>query len=232
IKKDEIDIYDIPIARITMQYMQYIEMMKILNLELAGEYILMAATLIRIKARLLLPRDEHDSEEEDPRQELVSALLEYKKFKEAGDILREKRILEERVFVPPSIEGNFSRQKVVLSDSTTLYDMLTAFRDVLDRVGKDSFYEIQPQEVTVEDRIIRIIDVLNARESVTFRELFDDVPGKLIAILTFLAVLELARLHRVSIRQSLPFSELRVYRGELYDTPLPSAGADQPPFLS
>jgi len=221
IKKDEIDIYDIPIARITMQYMQYVEMMKILNLELAGEYILMAATLIRIKAKLLLPRDECDGEELDPRQELVAALLEYKKFKEASEILREKRIFEERVFVPPSVGGDFKRKKVILSDNTTLYDMLTAFREVLERVGKDQFYEIQPEEMTVEDRIGRVMEIMVARESVTFQELFADIPSKLVAILTFLALLELTKMHRISIRQSLPFSELRVYRGDLYDTPLP-----------
>ncbi|MBN2227082.1 MAG: segregation/condensation protein A [candidate division Zixibacteria bacterium] len=228
IKKDEIDIYDIPIARITMQYMQYIEMMKILNLELAGEYILMAATLIRIKAKLLLPRDEFDGEEQDPRQELVAALLEYKKFKEAGEILREKRLLEERVYVPPTMGGDFNRKKVILSDSTTLYDMLTAFREVLERVGKDQFYEIEPEEMTVEDRIERVMDVLTSRESVTFQDLFSDIPSKLVAILTFLALLELARMHRISIRQSLPFSELRVYRGEFYDTPLPFLSREQP----
>jgi segregation and condensation protein A len=216
IRKDEIDIYDIPIARITEQYMHYIEMMKILNLELAGEYILMAATLIRIKAKLLLPRDGDDAEEADPRQELVAALLEYKKFKEASEILREKRLLEERIFTPPPIDGN-QKSKVVLSDSTTLYDLLTSFRDVLERIGKDQFYEIQPEELTVEDRIKRVLEVLSDKDSVAFQELFMDIPRKLVAIMTFMAILELARVHRIMIRQSLPFSEVRVYRGERFD---------------
>ncbi len=216
IRKDEIDIYDIPIARITEQYMHYIEMMKNLNLELAGEYILMAATLIRIKAKLLLPRDGDDSEEADPRQELVAALLEYKKFKEASEILREKRLLEERICTPPAINGN-QKSKVVLSDSTTLYDLLTSFRDVLERIGKDQFYEIQPEELTVEDRIRRVLEVLSDKDSVAFQELFMDIPRKLVAIMTFMAILELARVHRIMIRQSLPFSEVRVYRGERFD---------------
>lgn len=216
IRKDEIDIYDIPIARITEQYMQYVEMMKILNLELAGEYILMAATLIRIKAKLLLPVDGEDGEESDPRQELVAALLEYKKFKEASEILREKRLLEERVFVPPPIGGN-KKAKVVLSDSTTLYDLLTAFREVLERIGKDQFYEIEPEELTIEDRVTRIIEVLANKESASFQELFSDIPRKMVAILTFMAILELTRVHRIVIRQSLPFSELRIYRGDRYE---------------
>ena len=216
IRKDEIDIYDIPIARITEQYMQYVEMMQCLNLELAGEYILMAATLIRIKAKLLLPRDTDDLEDADPRQELVAALLEYKKFKEASEILREKRLMEERIFTPPAVDGNH-KSKVILSDSTTLYDLLTSFRDVLERIGKDQFYEIQPEELTVEDRIRRVIEVLADKDSVAFQELFMDVPRKLVAIMTFMAILELARVHRIMIRQSLPFSEVRVYRGDRFD---------------
>ncbi len=223
IKKEEIDIYDIPIARVTEQYMQYIELMQTLNLELAGEYILMAATLIRIKSRLLLPRDEGDGEEHDPREELVAALLEYKKFKEAGEILREKRILEERVFVPPPIDGNIrQKEKVVLIDNTTLFDLMTAFREVLERAKQEKMYEINPEESTVEDRVEHIIEYLKARQSATFMELFSDIRRKSVAILTFLALLELVKLHRITVRQSLPFSELRVYRGELYEQEQPA----------
>ncbi|MEW5923982.1 MAG: segregation/condensation protein A [Candidatus Zixiibacteriota bacterium] len=222
IKKDEIDIYDIPIARITQQYMHYLEVMQILNLEVAGEYILMAATLIRIKARLLLPRDESEGDEPDPREELVAALLEYKKFKEASEILREKRILEERLYIPPPIDnGNGKKENVVLLNTTTLFDMLTAFKEVLDRISSERTYEINPEETTVGDRVTRIIELLSDRESATFMELFADVPRKLIAILTFLAILELVKLKRISVRQSLPFSEIRVYRAEKFDDPRP-----------
>lgn len=220
IRKDEIDIYDIPIARVTEQYMQYIEMMKILNLELAGDYILMAATLIRIKARILLPRDETDEDELDPREELVAALLEYKKFKEAGDILHEKRILEERLFVPQAIgDGNGLKEKIVLSDTTTLFDLLTAFKEVLDRSNDERMYTINPEESNIEDRILKILEILSGRDSATFIELFKDAPSKLVAVVTFLAILELVRLHRIMVRQSLPFSELRVYRGEDFANP-------------
>lgn len=220
IKKDEIDIYDIPIARVTEQYMQYIELMKTLNLELAGEYILMAATLIRIKTKLLLPPAEGDAEELDPREELVAALLEYKKFKEVSEILKEKRMFEERVFVPPPIDGgNGDGEKIVLSPSTTLFDMLTAFKEVLDRAEQEKMLELNAEEITIEERITRILDLLAEKESATFQELFADIPRKIIAITTLLAILELIRLHRITIRQSLPFSELRVYRGEQFDNP-------------
>ena len=222
IRKEEVDIYDIPIARVTEQYMQYLDLMKILNLELAGEYILMAATLIRIKARLLLPRDELDSEEPDPREELVAALLEYKKYKEASEILREKRLAEEQLYVPPAIGGNGERETIVLSDETTLFDLLTAFKDVLKRVSDENLYTITHEEETIEQRITWILDVLVKKESATFMELFADAPRKLVAILTFMAILELVRIRRISVRQSLPFSELRVYRGDQYDNPQPA----------
>jgi segregation and condensation protein A len=221
IKKEEIDIYDIPIARITSQYMQYIEMMKILNLDVAGEYILMAATLIRIKTRMLLPREEEEGEESDPREDLVAALLEYRKFKEAGEILREKRILEEGVYVPPAVNGNGRREKMVFSDTTTLYDLLTAFRDVVRRTEKEPSYEIVPEQANIVDRVERILKLLADNESATFIELFADVPLKLVAVTTFIAVLELTRIGRIIVRQSLPFSELRVYRGEQFYNPRP-----------
>jgi len=236
IRKDEIDIYDIPIARITDQYMQYIEVMKILNLELAGEYILMAATLIRIKARLLLPRDESAEDEPDPREELVAALLEYKKFKEAGEILEEKRALEERLYVPQAVGygNNGKREKVVVSDTTTLFDLLTAFKEVLDRIKEDRLYEISPEESTVEDRMEIIRGIMNDRESATLMELFRDIPQRLIAIMTFLAILEMVRTRQIMVRQSFPFSEVRVYRGENFEGAhslvLKSTGAEETDF--
>jgi len=219
IRKDEIDIYDIPIARITDQYMQYIEVMKILNLELAGEYILMAATLIRIKARLLLPRDESSDDEQDPREELVAALLEYKKFKEAGEILQEKRSLEERLFVPEGVGtgNNGGRKKTIVSDTTTLFDLLTAFKEVLERIEEDRLYEIDPEEATVEDRMEIIRELIQETDSATLPELFKDIPSKLIAIMTFLAILEMVRTHQIMVRQSFPFSEVRVYKGEFFE---------------
>lgn len=223
IKKDEVDIYDIPIASIAAQYMKYVEMMTTLNLELAGEYILMAATLIRIKSRLLLPRDDEEGEEIDPREELVAALLEYKKFKEAGEILREKRILEERVFIPPPTGSAGGRKsKVILSDNTTLYDMLTVLKEVLERARTENLYEIDMEESTIEDRVRRVLSILSEKESVTFIELFADAPRKLIAILTFIAILELTKLRRIRIQQSMPFAELRVYRGEQFEEQQPA----------
>ncbi len=215
IQKEEVDIYDIPIAKITGEYLKYIDLMTSLNLEVAGEFILMAATLIRIKTRMLLPRDEGDAAESDPREELIMALIEYKKYKEAGEILREKALLEERHLVPPS-PVNGTRAVVDLLPDTSLFDLLTAFRDVLASRRDESFHQVTAEEVSIVDRMHYIMSRLEQQECSSFRDLFADAPVKIVAVMTFIALLELVRTRRVVLRQSRPFAELRVYRGELF----------------
>ncbi|MDH4156526.1 MAG: segregation/condensation protein A [candidate division Zixibacteria bacterium] len=219
IKKEEVDIYDIPIARITRQYIEYIEMMQELNLEVAGEFILMAATLIRIKVRLLLPRDEDNPEELDPREELVLALMEYKKYREAGDILHEKALIEERNYIPPSPVSD-ADVKIDWQAGTSLFDLLSAFREVLRSQRDETVHEVNTEGVRVEDRIMYVLSFLDERESATFAELFADVPRRIVAVVTFIALLELARTQRITLLQSVPFAELRVYRGEFFGSPL------------
>lgn len=218
IRKEEVDIYDIPIARITRQYLKYIEMMRVLNLEVAGEFILMAATLIRIKTRMLLPRDGESEEENDPREELIMALVEYRKFKEAGDILREKAIEEERHWVPPSPVGDM-RTVIDEVPDVGLFDLVTAFKEVMEARHEEAVHEVQPFEVTVEERMTFILDSLVKAEQTGFKDLFADTPRKIVAVVTFVALLELSRSHRVSLAQSRPFAELRVYRGERFSSP-------------
>ncbi len=215
IKKEEVDIYDIPIARITQQYLSYLDLMRNLNLEVAGEFILMAATLIHIKARLLLPRDENDPEEEDPREELIMALLEYKKYKEAGDILRERALIEEQNFVPPPLLGDV-KGKVDLSPATTLFDLISAFKSVLATRHEEVVHEVIVEEITIEDRIKTVLQALQDREYAPFIELFEQAEKRIVAVVTFIAILELARTRRVTIMQAAPFTEIRLYRGEYY----------------
>lgn len=216
IRKEEVDIYDIPIAKITKQYLKYMDLMTDLNLEVAGEFILMAATLIRIKTKLLLPRDEDNPEEDDPRQELIMALVEYKKYKEAGEILREKALDEEKNFPIASpvekVEGRVELQPV-----TTLYDLIAAFKDVLTSRKDELVHEVEVEEVSIEERMTSVLNYLKTNEHATFPELFVDIPKKIIAVVTFIALLELARSRRIAIYQSMPFSELRIYRGEMFD---------------
>lgn len=218
IKKEEVDIYDIPIARITQQYLKYIELMKELNLEVAGEFVVMAATLIHIKVRLLLPHDKDSVEEDDPREELIMALIEYKKYREASEILREKAIMEERYYVPALPVGR-PDVKVDLSPGTTLFDLITAFKEVLENRLDETFHQVDTFEVSIEDRISHVMRLLRERESLTFRELFADIPRRIVAVVTFIAVLELTRTRRITIDQVEPFRELRIYRGDQFDAP-------------
>jgi segregation and condensation protein A len=178
----------------------------------------MAATLIRIKARLLLPRDESDGEEADPREELILALVEYKKYKEASDILRERALMEERNYVPPSPVAEI-KGRVDLEPGTTLFDLLSAFKSVLENRHEESVHEVNQEETSIEDRIAAVISYMQHREFASFVELFSDVPSKMVAIVTFLAILELIRSRRVRAMQSSPFTELRVYRGERFSEP-------------
>jgi len=219
IKVEEVDIYDIPIARITSQYLRYVEMMKSLDLEVAGEFILMAATLIRIKTRLLLPQDETDADEPDPREELILALIEYKKYKEAGELLRERARLEERNFIPPSPVKDIEPE-VDLQPMSSLYDLIVAFRDVIAAKPERDIHEVNAQRVTIEERMQRIVELLRERESATLAELFADRPRKIVAVVTFVALLELARTRRIRLYQSFPFTEVRVYPGEEINAPL------------
>lgn len=217
IKKEEVDIYDIPLARITSQYLKYIELMQVLNLDVAGEFVLVAATLIRAKARMLLPRDDSDPEEMDPREELIMALVEYRKYREAGETLREKALLESRNFVPPSPVGKMEI-KVDLSPGTTLFELLTAFKDVLAARHDEAFHRVDIEEITIEDRITVVMALLRQRESATFEEMFADLPRRIVAVVTFIALLELIRAHRVTVRQSVLFGEMRVYRGREFES--------------
>ncbi|HOP07948.1 MAG TPA: segregation/condensation protein A [candidate division Zixibacteria bacterium] len=218
IKKEEVDIYDIPIARITRQYLRYIELMTSLNLEVAGEFILMAATLIRIKTRLLLPRDENDTEEPDLRDELIMALVEYRKFKEAGEILREKALIEEQNYVPPSPVGTVENYIDEIPD-VQLWDLISAFNDALKARRDELVHEVVPEDVSVEERMTVILKSLRSAEYATFLQLFADVPRRIVAVVTFIALLELARNRRITIMQSMPFAQMRVYRGERFDAP-------------
>lgn len=215
IRKDEVDICDIPISRITRQYLQYIEMIQSFNLEIAGEFILMAATLIRIKTRMLLPRNESDPDEIDPREELVLALIEYRKYREAAEMLRERALMEERNYVPPSPVGKV-KGRVDLAPATSLFDLMTAFQDVLKARRDETFHHVNARKVSIEERIQHILGFLADHEHASFVDLFNDAPRKVVAVVTFIAMLELVRAHRIKVMQSVPFAELRIYRGQRF----------------
>jgi len=213
IKKDEIDIYDIPIATITRQYLEYVEMMRLLDLDVAGEFVIMAATLIRIKSRLLLPRTVEEYEE-DPREELILALLEYKKFKEAAGILRNHETTEQSIIkrVDAGIVDKSPREEFLIE--ATVFDLLTAFKGIMESYAREEYHDVVAEDIKLEDRIEHILKLLSEKESLTFSDLFPTLPAKMLVIVTLIAILELVKQSVISARQSAQFGEIRLYRLE------------------
>lgn len=211
IRQEELDIYDIPIARITQQYLEYIEIMKALDIELAGEFLVMAATLLKIKSKLLLPHHvEIEGEMEDPRKDLVRQLLEYKKFKEAASRLEDREEVQRLMFPRP--KGAIEKQEQADAEPPVpevgLYELLSAFRQVVERIDKVRLYEIVGEDITIEDRIDFILKQVMENEQMNFSQLFAGEQRKLVIVVTFFALLELIRLGRVRVLQDALFGEI------------------------
>lgn len=215
IKKNEINIYDIPIALIARQYLDYLSVMKELNLAVAGEFLVMAATLLHIKSRMLLPANEAPDEEEDgpdPREELVRRLLEYKQFKEAASQLDGTERLWRDMFAreaPPPIEVQADE---ALLDDVSLFDLVDVLQEVLARHPEKRMVEIIPDNMTVRDRMNTIIEALEGQDAVDFISLFEAASHRIVVIVTFLALLELIRIRVVKVFQSETFGAILVSR--------------------
>ena len=209
IRRQNIDILDIPIAEITKQYVQYIEMMNEFQLELAGEYLLMAAMLAEIKSRMLLPRPANEEEEEaDPRAELVRRLQEYERFKKAADDLSELPRLERDVFVATA---DAPKRKVVTKlPDVTLKELLLAFRDVLARAEMFTNLHMQREPLSVRQRMSEILARIKANSFTEFSDLFDPEEGRMGVAVTFIAILELMRETVIEVVQSNHFAPLHV----------------------
>ncbi len=213
IRKHELDIYDIPIVMITQQYMEYLKLMETLNLDIAGEFLVMASTLIYIKSRTLLPSacDEED-EAEDPRAQLVQQLLEYKRFKHAAQQLREYEEEREEVFTrqAPPPEDIATDEDPGLEVS--LFELLRCFQQVVDRVGHVDYYEVSAESnVSVEQQTEFVLNKLSVHKQMSFEDLFEEQNTKLQLIVTFLALLELIRHQRLLVRQPVPFGQILIY---------------------
>ncbi|MFZ5875512.1 MAG: segregation and condensation protein A [Nitrospirota bacterium] len=220
IKEHRVDIYDIPIALITKQYLEYLDLLKELNLSVAGEFLVMAATLVQIKSRMLLPREEQPESaepEEDPREELVRRLVEYQRFKDAAEALEDREAAWRDVFrreptpLPQAEPAEYELGEL------SVFDLLTSLRDVLDRVPDPAILEVTVETLTVRDRMTAIIerfDVLADGERVRFHELFEGAATRTAVIVTFLALLELVKIHVLGLRQSGPSAEIEVLRME------------------
>ena len=202
IKKNEVSITDIPLALITEQYLATLELMQTLDLDLAGEFLVMAATLIHIKSRMLLPVGEEEAEEEegvDPRAELVRRLLEYQRYKEAAAELEQREVLTRDVFVRASapIEEAGPREFREVS----VFELLGALKRVIDRLPKDFVHEVTLEKVSVREKMTLLLDTLRDQSRVVFESLFADVKSRLEIVVTFLAMLELVKVRAIRIYQ-------------------------------
>jgi segregation and condensation protein A len=217
IKKNELNVYDIPIALVTDQYLEYLNLMQELNLDIAGEFLVMAATLIHIKSRLLLPRPTPDQleegEEEDPREALVRRLLEHQKFKAAAELLHERETLRSAQYSrPDAAVAEVAGEDVEPELEVDLFSLLAAFRGVLERARTRPRVLLPPEQISIEQRIEQLLERLSETEAAGFEDLFADVNTRQHLIVTFLALLEMIRLKLIRAFQSGSFGPIRVYK--------------------
>jgi segregation and condensation protein A len=203
IKKNEVDVTNIPVATITEQYLSYLDLMRDLSLDVASEYLVMAATLMLLKSRLLLPSPESDDDEEaDPRADLVRQLLEYQRYREAAASLAERPWLRRDVFVrEPSADGVPPDPDAKPLVRVTLWELMAAFRTVLARAQPDPVHQVEAEAVSLRDRITDVLRTLGVARRLTFDSLFGEAPRRSFVIVTFLAVLELAKLGAIETVQ-------------------------------
>jgi segregation and condensation protein A len=231
IKRHEVSIYDIPITSITKQYLEYIDLMTELNLDVAGEFLVMAATLIHIKSRLLLPRADPAQEdpEEDPREALVRRLLEHQKFKAAAELLHERETLRSAQWTRPDgpiaeIAGEAPEPEVEVD----LFSLISAFRNVVERAKQRPKVYLPSEQIPIEDRIEQLMARLSETEACGFEDLFSDVESRAGLIVTFLAMLEMIRLKLVRVFQSGVVGPIRIYkRARPADAPKPLGDPEQ-----
>jgi len=205
IKKNEVSITDIPIATITAQYLSTLELMQGLNLDIAGEFLVMAATLIHIKSKMLLPPGEDEGEEDeegDPREELIRRLLEYQRFKEAAEELQRREMLNRDVFVRP-VEPPRGGE-IIGFEHVSLFDLVLALRQVLERLPTEALHEITLEKISVREKMSRLLDDLQQRGKLIFQSLFEGIASRMEVIVTFLAMLELVRVRAIRIWQEEP----------------------------
>ena len=200
IKKAEVDIYDIPIGRITDQYLEYLEWIQTMNIDLAGDFLVMAATLTQIKSRMLLPA--HGVEdEEDPRMEIVRPLTEYLRIKNAAEKLAGRDFLGQDIFARSTDKSEFLAPDGEEMIQVGLFELIEAFQKILDRMSPDHRVELSADRISVKDRISQLVEIFEEKTTVTFDELFSGHPRKSEIVVTFLAILEMVKLNLISINQ-------------------------------
>ena len=219
VKKDHLNIYDIPIAKVTQQYLEYINFMQLLDLDIVGDFLVMAATLMQIKSKMLLPASETpaEEEEEDPRAELVKRLLEYEKFKQIAENLREREISQQDVFKRQKTEVPLDTTLAKEEDKyfeASIFDLISAFSQALKDIPKEVFYEVIKDQFTVEQKVHDILHLLLVETEVKLSTLFSKSKDKLEIIVIFLAILELAKMKEIVARQDAAFEDIIISRNK------------------
>ena len=220
VKKDHLNIYDIPIAKVTQQYLEYINFMQLLDLDIVGDFLVMAATLMQIKSKMLLPASETPSEEEqeDPRAELVKRLLEYEKFKQIAENLRERELSQQDVFKRQKTEAPLDSQAQGKEEDkyfeASIFDLINAFSQALKDIPKEVFYEVIKDQFTVEQKVHDILHLLLVETEVKLSTLFSKSKGKLEIIVIFLAILELAKMKEIVAKQDAAFEDIIISRNK------------------
>src|SRR5262249_41286594 len=213
IKRDEIDIYDISIERITRQYLEYLQAFKELKIDIAGEFVVMAANLIYLKSRSLLPLDqqppEEDAEEDDPRWDLIRQLIEYKKFKEAAAQLHDRALEQEQIFTRD--DGAAISDGPLPLHEVGIFQLIHAFQEVIKRVeAREDLGEIFAERFSVSDKIEKILQRVSKGTPLRFSELFGQIASRVEIVVTFLALLELIRLNQVQAMQRKMFDDIEI----------------------
>ena len=218
IKRDELDIYDIPISKITKEFLEYVNIIKTLDLEVDGDFILMASTLMQIKARMLLPTEvDEKGEEIDPRAELIQALLEYKKYKEMSEELSFFESNQRK----RKYRGNFDADKrdapqefETLLKNVSIYDLAKAFKKVIDGIKDEPVHQIKKINISIDEQMDYILTKFNLKPEADFLSLVDDMKEKIRVIITFIALLELVKMNRIGLKESPNFNDFILYRIE------------------
>lgn len=210
IRTQELDIYDIPISKITEQYLKYLQMMKDLNVTLAGEFIAMAATLIHIKSKLLLPPDpvaEGEEEEADPRMELVERLLEYERFKKAAGMFHDRQILAESIWERGELEFDQEEKEAV---SVSLFDLVKAFHTIVERYKAQIVLQVKHEDVSLEQKLDELRRLISVQREILFSNFLKEKISRLHLVVTFFALLEMARLSEIRLFQESLFADIRI----------------------
>ncbi len=215
IKRDELNIYDIPISRITKEFLEYVNLIKLMDLEVAGDFILMASTLMHIKVRMLLPREiDEKGEEIDPRADLIRALLEYKKYKEVAEDLTFFESQQRKL----SYRGNYTEDAAqappeydVLLKNISIYDLAKAFKKAIEGIKEVPVHEVKKINISIEEMINYILDRLKQMSELHFLSLVHGMKEKIRVVLTFIAILELVKMQRIGIKESNAFNDFVIY---------------------